>query len=259
MIDGSRRSVLFGFGSLITTASALSARRSNAATNEQIIPLSARKLPELIDYLRRVPRRRDFKTVPMVLQHPDFWDDEALKQIIAYGGDRKQVWDNTDIAGPWLNLMRNSLNTQIFSFGHEDFLTTSATHGTAHLALFDESIWDKYELGVLTGTRFTVNTLIAANIPPAGFTENENPESIFGTAGNTIPALQERGAVFLACHNAIWEVAAKLIKSDRNPDHKSHEAIAAELTNHLVDGAVLTPGVAATIAELQQAGFHYAA
>jgi hypothetical protein len=189
MIDGPRRSVLFGFGSLITTACALSARRSNAATTEQIIPLSARKLPELIDYPRRVPRRRDFKTVPMVLQHPDVWDDEALKQIIAYGGDRKQVWDNTDIAGPWLNLIRNSLNTQIFSFGHEDFLTTSATHGTAHLALFDESIWDKYELGVLTGTGFTANTLIAANIPPAGFTENENPESIFSTAGNTIPAL----------------------------------------------------------------------
>jgi hypothetical protein len=36
------------------------------------------------------------------------------------------------------------------------------------------------------------------------------------------------------------------------------EAIAAELTNHLVDGAVLTPGIVATIPELQQAGFHYA-
>jgi hypothetical protein len=195
----------------------------------------------------------------MVLQHPDFWDDEALKQIIAYGGDRKQVWDNTDIAGPWLNLMRNSLNTQIFSFGHEDFLAVSATHGTAHLALFDESVWDRYELSVLTGTRFTANTLILPKTPPAGFTENENPESMFGRAGNTIPALRERGVVFLACHNAIWEVAAKLIESEQNPDHKSHEAIAAELTNHPVDGVVLTPGIAATIAELQQAGFHYAA
>ena len=258
-IDGSRRSTLFGFGSLIVAASAFTASRSRAEANRQIFAPHARKLPELIDYLRRVPRRRDFKTVPMVLQHPDFWDDEALKQIIAYGGDRKQVWDNTDIAGPWLNLMRNSLNTQIFSFGHEDFLATSATHGTAHLALFDESIWDKYELGVLTGARFTANTLIEPTIPPAGFTENENPESVFGTAGNNILALQERGAIFLACHNAIWEVAAKLIKSNRNPDHKSHEAIAAELTNHLIDGAVLTPGVATTIAELQQAGFHYSA
>jgi hypothetical protein len=71
--------------------------------------------------------------------------------------------------------------------------------------------------------------------------------------------LQERGVVFLACHNAIWEIAAKLVKSGKNSDHKSHEEIAAELTNHLVDSVVLTPGIAATIPELQQAGFHYAA
>jgi hypothetical protein len=255
MIDGSRRSALFGFGSLIVTASALSVRRSNAEIDERIFLPRARKLSELIEHLRRAPRRRDFKTVPMILQHPDFWDSEALKQIIAYDGSRKQVWDNTEIAGPWLNLMRNSLNTQIFSFGHADFLAVSATHGTAHVALFDQHIWEKYDF---TDANFKTNTLIAPRATPAGFTDNEDAESKFGTAGNTIPALQERGVVFLACHNAIWEIAAKLIKSSRNPDKKSHEAIAAELTNHLIDGAVLTPGIAATIAELQEAGFHYA-
>jgi len=67
------------------------------------------------------------------------------------------------------------------------------------------------------------------------------------------------GVVFLACHNAIWEVTAKLIASGKNPDHVSHEAVAAELTNHLIDGVVLTPGIVATIPELQQVGFHYAA
>ena len=258
-IDGSRRSALFGFGSLIVGAGALASSRSRAAANEPIIAPGARKLPELMEQLRRAPRRRDFKTVPMVLEHSDFWDDEALNQILAYDGNRKQVWNNTEITGPWLNLMRNSLNAQIFSFGHADFLAVSATHGTAHLALFDQSIWDKYELSVLTGTRFTANTLIVPKIAPAGFAESENPKSLFGRAGNTIAALQERGVVFLACHNAIWEVASKLIEAGSNPDHKSHEAMAAELTNHLIDGVVLTPGIAATIVELQQAGFHYAA
>jgi hypothetical protein len=43
-----------------------------------------------------------------------------------------------------------------------------------------------------------------------------------------------------------------------NPDKRSHEAIAAELTNHLIEGVVLTPGMAGTIPELQQAGFDYA-
>jgi hypothetical protein len=256
-IDKLRRSTLFGFGSLMAGVAASAAGRSAAATSKPMIAPGARKLSELSDRLR-APRRRDFRTVPMVLQHPDFWDDEALKDIIAYRGDRRQVWDSTDIAGPWLNLMRNALNAQIFSFGHQDFLAVSATHGTAHLALFDQPMWDKYELAAFARAKFTTNTLIVPKAAPADFAENENPGSMFGPAGNTIPALQERGAVFLACHNAIWELTAKLIEAGKNPDHKSHEAIAAELTNHLIDGAVLTPGVAATILELQQAGFHYA-
>jgi hypothetical protein len=32
--------------------------------------------------------------------------------------------------------MRNSLNTQVWSFRHSDLLFVSATHGTVHLALF---------------------------------------------------------------------------------------------------------------------------
>jgi hypothetical protein len=258
-IDDSRRTVLAGFGALAVGVAAVAAGPSHAATTERIIPPGARKLSELMDRLRRADRRRDFKTVPMILQHPDFWDDEALTEIISYRGARKQVWDNTDIAGPWLNLMRNSINAQMFSFGHKDFLAVSATHGTAHLALLDQAMWDKYELAALAGAKFRTNTLAIAKPAPTAFAQSEDPDSVFGSVGDTIPALQERGVVFLACHNAIWEVTAKLIASGKNPDHASHEAVAAELTNHLINGVVLTPGIVATIPELQQVGFHYAA
>ena len=67
-----------------------------------------------------------------------------------------------------------------------------------------------------------------------------------------------RGVVFMCCHNAIWEQVAALIKADLNPDKLSHAALAAELSNHLVDGVVLIPGAGATMLELQQVGFHYA-
>jgi hypothetical protein len=40
----------------------------------------------------------------------------------------------------------------------------------------------------------------------------------------------------MACHNAIWEHTAKLLEIGMNPDRLSHEAIAAELTNHLIEG-----------------------
>ena len=257
-IDNLRRTALIGFASLGVGAAALAAAPAHATT-ESIIPPGARELSELAARLRRAPRRRDFKTVPMLLEDPDLWDDEALKEIFVYRGSRKQVWDNTNIASPWLNLMRNSVNGQIFSYEHKDFLAVSATHGSAHFALFDQPTWDKYQLAALAGAKFPTNTLIDPRPAPAAFADSENPKSVFGAAGDTIPALQERGVVFLACHNAIWEIAARLIESGKNPDRASHEAVAAELTNHLIDGIVLTPGIVATISELQQVGFGYVA
>jgi hypothetical protein len=79
------------------------------------------ELRSLMEQLAKAPRRRDFKTVPMILDTPDLWDAKALDAIIAYRGSRKQVWDNTEIDGPRLNLMRNSLNAQVFSFRHPIF------------------------------------------------------------------------------------------------------------------------------------------
>ena len=74
-----------------------------------------------------------FKSVPMILDHRDQWDAEALDAVVHYTGSPKQSWDNTDLHGPWLNVMRNSMNTQIWGFRHPDFLCVSATHGLAHL------------------------------------------------------------------------------------------------------------------------------
>jgi intracellular sulfur oxidation DsrE/DsrF family protein len=211
-----------------------------------------------MEQLAKAPRRRDFKTVPMILDTPDLWDAEALDAIIAYRGSRKQVWDNTEIGGPWLNLMRNSLNVQVFSFRHPDFLEVSATHGSAQLALYDQATWDKYQLATMAGRDFKTNTLIDAKEVSTNTAAHEDPNSVFGAPGNTVPALQQRGVVFMGCHNAIWEHTANLLEKGINPDRRSHEAIAAELTNHLIEGVVLTPGMVGTIPELQQAGFHYA-
>ena len=91
----------------------------------------------------------------MILDHRDQWDSDALEAVIHYRGKDKQVWNNTELAGPWLNLMRNSLNAQVVSFRHPDFLAVSATHGSAHLALFDEAMWDKYHLADLAGGAIT--------------------------------------------------------------------------------------------------------
>jgi len=232
---------------------------ARAALSSALTPQGAGQLNALMQRLAKAPRRRDFKSVPMILTNPEQWDHEALSEILAYKPVPRQAWDSTDIAGPWLNLIRNALNAEIWSFRHPDFLTVSVTHGTANLALFDHAMWDKYQLTKFAGDKFKTNTLMesrkAESADPAHF---EDPAGAFSPEDNSIPALMRRGVVFMSCHNAIWEQAAALIRADVNPDKLSHEALAAELTNHLVAGAVLIPGAAATMPELQQVGFHYA-
>jgi hypothetical protein len=232
---------------------------AQAALHSALTPQGAGQLNALMQRLAKAPRRRDFKSVPMILANPEQWDHEALSEILAYKPVPKQAWDSTDIAGPWLNMIRNALNAQIWSFKHPDFLAVSVTHGTANLALYDQAMWDKYQLTKLAGDKFKTNTLIlnqkAESADPAQF---EDPAGVFSPADNSIPALMRRGVVFMSCHNAVWEQAAALIKADVNPDGLSHDALAAELTNHLVAGVVVIPGAAATMPELQQAGFHYA-
>jgi intracellular sulfur oxidation DsrE/DsrF family protein len=262
-IISGRRGVLRTFALTMTTGAiglaSASVKPAAAAVEAALTPPGATHLEALKQRLAQAPRRRDFKTVPMILNDPEQWDHEALTEVLSYRRAPKQAWDSIDIGSPWLSLMRNTLNTQIWSFKHPDFLAVSVTHGTAVLALCDQAMWDKYQLARLAGEKFKTNTLIieqkAAAADPANY---EDPAGVFSGEDNSIPALMRRGVVFMCCHNAIWEHAAALIKADANPDKLSHAALAAELTNHLVEGVVLIPGAGGTMLELQQVGFHYA-
>jgi hypothetical protein len=243
-VDADRRTALFALGAALTLSGASCATAE--AETAVAAPPDNSALADLTSRLRKAPRRRDFKMVPMILVDPAYWDAVALTDVLGYKGAHKQAWDNTQITGPWMNGMRNSLNAQVFSFRHADFLVVSATHGAAHLALYDQEMWDKYKLAEMADGAFKTNTFVVRKHATTDARNPEDPASVFGPSGNTIPALQERGVVFMACHNAIWEVTEKLLAKGVNPDGLSREAIAAELTNHLIDGVVLTPGIVAS-------------
>lgn len=81
--------------------------------------------------------------------------------------------------------------------------------------------------------------------------EGDRPDHGRETSGRGIPSARDER------DDGLWELAGSLIGEGVNPDKLSHEAMVAELTNHLATGAVLTPGMAATIPEFQQAGYHY--
>src|SRR5260370_13048353 len=116
---------------------------AEAAVESAWTPPGAPHLDALKKRLAQAPRRRDFKTVPMILNNPEQWDHEALTEVLAYRPAPRQAWDSIDIGGPWLSLMRNTLNTQIWSFKHPEFLAVSVTHGTADLSLYAQSMLDK--------------------------------------------------------------------------------------------------------------------
>jgi hypothetical protein len=155
------------------------AKPAAAAVESALTPPGATHLDALKKRLAQAPRRRDFKTVPMILNNREQWDYEALTEVLAYRPAPRQAWDNSEIGSPWLSFMRNSLNTQVWSFKHPDFLTVSVTHGTALLALYDQTMWDKYQLTRLAGEKFKNNTLIieqkAAAADPADY---EDPAGV---------------------------------------------------------------------------------
>jgi hypothetical protein len=248
-----RRQSLKAFGLALAAAGTAAAARADTE-----IPAGDHTLDALTKRLAALPRRRDFKTVPMILDSRDLWDAEALDAVLHYAGGPKQSWDNTDLLGPWLNTMRNAMNTEIWSFKHPDFLTVSGTHGPAHLALYDDATWEKYDLAKLAGGGVTRNSFAA--LPAAVEHDSkdfENPNGLFSSRANSIQGLQMRGAVFLACHNAIWELTERLIAAGTNPDKLPVGALCAELTNHLIPGVVLTPGIVGTLVEMSKAGFAY--
>ncbi len=254
-----RRALRAGLATAAGLAFAAGGGPASADAALALMPAGAGALRDLAERLARSPRRRDFKTVPMILDDPGQWDHEALSALLTYGPVHKQVWDNTDIGGPWLNLMRNALNVQVWSFKHPEFLIVSMTHGTANLALYDQAAWDKYQLTKIAGEKFRTNTLIEPrSAQAANPVDYESAKGAFSSDDNSIPALMARGAVFASCHMAIWELAGALIKASVNPDGVGQDTLAASLTDHLIPGVVLTPGAVGTLPELQRAGFQYA-
>jgi hypothetical protein len=221
-------------------------------------PTGARSLDALTAQLAALPRRRDFKSVPMILDQRDQWDADALDAVLRYAGSPKQSWDNTDISGPWLNVMRNSMNAEVWSFQHRNFLCVSATHGSAQLALYDDEMWEKYGLAKQAGSNVTRNTFAAPPVATHDPKDFQNPNGAFSSHANSIQGLQRRGAVFLACHNAVWELSERLISAGNNPDKLTIETMCAELSNHLISGVVMTPGAVGTLVELSKVGYAYA-
>lgn len=262
ILQGSkRRDVLrtMGFAALSVTA-LLPQRRAEAKEAHDLETLpgldGATTLTQLGKRLAAAPRRRNFESVPFMLTDRQYWDFDAAEQLLQYKSKARQVWENTDLAGPWPGLMREAMNGQVFANRNADFLAVSATHGLAHLALFAQPMWDTYNLAALAGPKFATNTLIVEKTGASRSDSVEDVAGFYGPANNNVTSLQRRGAVFIACHDSIHAISRALQSSAGRPA-ASADRIAADLTNNLIPDVVLVPSVVSFMVDLQSRGFTY--
>ena len=255
-----RRNALRMFGFAALSISALlphrQAEAKEASADELRSSSGASQLSQLTQRLAAAPRRRDFDAVPFMITDRRYWDHEAAAEVLAYQPKSRQLWENTDIAGPWPGLMREAMNGQVFGNHNENYLAVSATHGLAHLSLFTQPMWDKYDLATIAGPKFPKNTLIVEKAGVSKSDSNEDMNGFYGPNNNNVVSLQRRGAVFVACHDSIHAIARMVSAS--NAQYGTPDKIAADLTNNLIDGAVLVPSVVSFMVDLQDKGFTYA-
>src|SRR5262245_66172569 len=64
----------------------LAAGEATAPAAGDYLRPEAERLRRLARQLAAIPRRRSFKSLPMILLRPEQWDNEALEAIISYDG-----------------------------------------------------------------------------------------------------------------------------------------------------------------------------
>ncbi len=252
-----RRQTLIGLGVTVAGLGLRGGAALSAAPPPSLIPRDATALNALTAELATAPRRRAFKTVPMILTQDDQWDSEAFKALIAYRSGPRQLWHNRKLDGGWLDYMDSAITAEVFSFHHPDFLAVSATHGTTGLALFDQAAWDKYKIASIAPGKMTGNTFILDKGNGGDPADIEKPDGVYGGDAVSIPYMMRRGVAFLMCHHAIWEFAEGLHAKGPNPDKLSVEELAADLTGHVLPQAIVVPSLVAAIPELETAGYVY--
>ncbi len=82
-----RRGVLRTFALTMATSAigvaSAGGKPAAAAVESALTPAGATHLEALKKRLAKAPRRRDFKTVPMILNNPEQWDHEALTEVLS--------------------------------------------------------------------------------------------------------------------------------------------------------------------------------
>ena len=194
---------------------------------------------------------------------PADWKMAEFQKLLAHPAHVKQVYDVVNIEnGNFLNHICNSLNGLHFGFGipEKSLQIVSATHGPSNLVNYDDSIWEKYQIGAWlkiddpkTGKPATRNIYYASKAGNPPVYASQDPNDMASPYHDTsIQALQRRGVRFLSCHTATEAQARALITYNKLT--QKPEEVVQDLQSHTLPGVLIVPSMVAAIALLQSEG-----
>jgi intracellular sulfur oxidation DsrE/DsrF family protein len=135
-----------------------------------------------------------------------------------------------------------------------------ALRAQATILNFNDSMWEKYQIGELskvkdpkTGLPATRNIYYAsaAGNPPKYTSEDPNDDAS-AEQDTSLQALQARGVQLLACHMATQGYAGRIVKALKL--QQTQEEVVQDLQSHLLPGVLVVPAMVAAIAMLQAKG-----
>jgi hypothetical protein len=201
------------------------------------------------------------RTDAQMVYMPNDWHMAEFDKLLKSKARVKQLFDVEKLDnGDFMNPIKNSFNGLKFGFNIPDdqIKIVGALRGQANLLNFDDSMWEKYQLGEYAKVDDPKTSKPAVRNPfypkkEGGSTDVQDRNSIY--QDYTAQALMARGMVLLSCHNATNNAARGIIK--KLGLKVETDEVAHDLQSHMLPGVISVPAMVAAIAMLQVEG-HFA-
>ncbi len=201
-----------------------------------------------------------------VVEHLAQFDFKSFQRIVGRPAKIRQVFEQVAFKPLLWNNMKNSLNGLQFGYGIKpnEIAIAIAGHGPSAAYGYSDYVWQKYNIGEYFGIKdaqgntITKNMWLAAKNP---YDVKADPDDEKGMYQDTsIEMMQKRGAVLMTCHTAVEEQSKGIVKAGKAPAGMTPKDVADDILTHLVPGALVVPGMVATVAILQKYyGYTYVA
>ena len=201
------------------------------------------------------------KAEAQLVYMPNDWHMAEFDKLLKSKARVKQLFDVEKLDnGDFMSPIKNSINGLRFGFNipEDQIKTVGALRGAANLLNFDDSMWEKYQIGEYTKTDDPKTSKPAIRNPfypkkEGGSTDPQDRNSVY--QDYSAQALMARGLQLLSCHNATTNQARGIIKKfglKVEVDEMVHD-----LQSHMLPGVISVPAMVAAIAMLQVDG-HFA-